>query len=451
MKATGIRLAVFISLAALAGSCGKGPEQPKHVLVILIDTLRADRLSCYGYDRQTSPHIDNLAANGVRFANATAQSSWTAPSMVSMFTGTHLSGERFAVPDDMSSMPEFFAAEGYRTGAFVVNPLIHNEENGFRRGFERFEPHGQFQDIAGWITASGGRKTFTYVHWVDPHDPYGPAPEYQHFMQLPGRIPDAEREYYDSLASDPRFGDLDSNFETIGAAHNGYDDDIRLVDSKVDILLRALEEAGVREQAVIVIASDHGEGLWKHANYEMEQEPAERNSLLTTHKMTHGNQLYEELLHVPLIISGPGVQAGRVVQQSVENADILPTLLDFLGVDKPRGITGQSLLPLLRGAPEQARNSFSLTRLVHSVQTADGLKLILPTEESRQKGLQPELYDLTRDPNERNNLADERPQDVQRLSQLIDQKLKQALPPAAGDDPLSDRNLEAMQALGYVK
>jgi len=441
--------------AALAALLACSPARPPldHVLLIVIDTLRAGHLSCYGYDRPTSPHIDRLAREGVRFERATAQSSWTAPSMVSLFTGRHLAEERIRVPDDCASLPELFRERGYRTGAFVVNPLVHNEENGFRRGFERFEAHGRFQDIAEWIAASADRPTFTFVHWVDPHDPYGPEEDYHHFLREAGRVPDELARYFERVSEERGLGALEESVAAVGRAINGYDDDIRLVDSKVDILVRALRRSGQLERSVVVLASDHGEGLWRHANYPTAEPEPGPPSILTTHKMTHGNQLYEELLHVPLIVYAPGTAAGVVVREPVENVDVLPTLLELADIASPPGITGRSLVPLMRAGGQRtgaAADSFSLTRYVRSVRTAEGYKLILPTEEGRAAGIETELFDLRTDPHERVDLSAREPERVRELSGRIERRLAGGLRSAPGEWELSEENEAAMRALGYV-
>ena len=437
-------------LALLTGAaCAPAAPSPDHVLLVVVDTLRAEHLSCYGYERPTSPHIDQLAAGGARFASATSQSSWTAPSMVSMFTGRHILEERLSIPAETPSLPELFSQAGYRTGAFVVNPILHNPENGFRRGFDRFESDADFREISAWIESSASRPTFTWVHWVDPHDPYGPAEEYAHFSKTGGQLaPELER-YFDEVHRSGELTDDAGSRATVLASIDGYDDDVRLVDSKIDILVRALEGAGLLERSVIALASDHGEGLWYHRNYPVAEELTEPATLLNTHKMTHGNHLYEEQVHVPLVFYGMGVPAGRVVETPVENVDLLPTLLELCNLPIPAGMTGSSLLPLLRGeTTERASFAVSATRWVHSLRTPEGLKLILPTEQGAEFGLVPELYDLEADPFERVNLAGARPEQLAELEALLRERLAAGLR-SDGDEELSEANRKAMKDLGY--
>lgn len=439
----------------LLGTAACQREAPvDHVLVVVIDTLRADRLSSYGYERPTSPAgIDWLAQNGVRFERATSQSSWTAPSMVSFFTGKHLAEERIAVPASGASLPQLFLDAGWRTGAFVVNPLIHNEENGFRRGFQHFEPDADVFAVRDWIRSSGGTRTLTYVHWVDPHDPYGPAPEYHHFLGQEPLLPPELVRYWREAAQARSLAETESSLETIGEAWNGYDDDVRLADAKVQILVHALREIESLERSVVVIGSDHGEGLWTRPHYAHAQATEGQPTLLSTHKMTHGNQLYEEQVHVPLILFAPGARAGGVVREPVENVDVLPTLLELCGLARPAGLTGRSLVPLLedpgRGT-DLERPSFSRTRLVSSVR-AGRWKLIQPTADGAELGLVPELYDLEADPWERANVAGEHPQRVAALSEALARNAADGLRPDTGEWELSAENEEAMRALGYIE
>ena len=442
-----------LALCALALLCATGcsPEAPKpvHVLLVVVDTLRAEHLSCYGYGRQTSPHIDQLANGGARFAYATSQCSWTAPSMVSMFTGRHILEERLSLPAELPTLPELFKKSGYRTGAFVVNPILHNKENGFRRGFDRFEPNAEFREIGAWITQSSGTPTFTWVHWVDPHDPYGPAKEYEHFAKSGDALSSELSSYYAEVTRRNELDEADQSRETVRASIDGYDDDIRLVDSKIDILVRALEQAGILEQSVIALASDHGEGLWHHQNYPVAEELTEPATLLSTHKMTHGNHLYEEQVHVPLLFFGLGVPAGRVVEAPVENVDLLPTLLELCNLPIPPGTTGSSLVPLFHGEDaSRAAFAVSTTRWVMSLRTRAGMKLILPTQQGREIGLEPELYDLSQDPFERVNLAASQPEKLAELSALLRDRLASGLR-ADGDEELSEANRKAMEDLGY--
>jgi len=447
------RLSRWTALALLALACTAGcsTEAPKpvHVLLVVVDTLRAEHLSCYGYERQTSPHIDQLANGGARFAYATSQSSWTAPSMVSMFTGHHIQEERLSLPPELPTLPELFKRSGYRTGAFVVNPILHNEENGFRRGFDRFESNAEFQEISAWIAQSASTPTFTWVHWVDPHDPYGPAKEYEHFASTGGSLSPELSSYFAEVTRESGLEQADQSRETVLASIDGYDDDIRLVDSKIDILVRALEQAGILRQSVIALASDHGEGLWHHQNYPVAEELTEPATLLNTHKMTHGNHLYEEQVHVPLLFFGMGVPAGRVVEEPVENVDLLPTLLELCNLPIPPGTTGSSLVPLFHGEDKtRAAFAVSTTRWVMSLRTREGLKLILPTDQGREFGLEPELYDLSQDPFERVNLAASQPDELAELSALLRDRLASGLR-SEGDEELSEANRKAMEDLGY--
>jgi len=171
-----------IGAAALAAACGGGAEDgpprpvPRHVLLIVVDTLRADHLGCYGHYSPT-PAMDGVAARGVRFAQAIVQGSWTAPSMVSILTGRRLAEERLDVPAGLPTLAESFQRAGWTTGAFIMNDIVH-QDRGFARGFDLFEQRVPYEwsteEVARWIAAHAGEPTFTYVHLNEPHDPYLP-------------------------------------------------------------------------------------------------------------------------------------------------------------------------------------------------------------------------------------------------------------------------------------
>ena len=167
--------ASLLAAALLVTACGKDPSapRPQHVLVLVVDTLRADHLSAWGYERPTSPNIDALAQRGVRFSRAVAQCSWTAPSMVSLMTGRYLAGPRLGIPDDVTPLAEIFQAAGYATAAFISNPLL-DEKHGFHRGFDHVQhipPYQPDAPIVEWIEGQAGKLTFTYVHLNEAHDP----------------------------------------------------------------------------------------------------------------------------------------------------------------------------------------------------------------------------------------------------------------------------------------
>jgi arylsulfatase A-like enzyme/Flp pilus assembly protein TadD len=359
------------------------------VLLISIDTLRADALGAYGRRDGQTPWIDRLARAGVVFEDAHAHNVMTLPSHANILSGQYPtrhgvrdnSGFRF--PKDLPTLATLLRAGGYRTGAFVsAFPL--DSRFGLDRGFDVYddqlggaETHTAFlvperggaatvRAAATWLQAQGGSKAFSFVHLYEPHFPYQP-PE-----------PFATR-YRD----DP------------------YHGEVAAADAALAPLLRPILEAGERGRTLVVFTADHGEALGDHG------------------EMTHGLFAYEATLRVPLVLFAPRILQPGVVREPVWHVDILPTVLDALALEPPAGLAGRSLLPLIAGRRERASSvyfealSSSLNRgwaPLHGV-IQDRIKYVdLPL---------PELYDLENDPAEANNLLASRPEDVARLRALL--------------------------------
>lgn len=430
-------------------------DGPRHVLLIVIDTLRADHLSCYGYWRETSPNIDGMARRGVRFERAIAQSSWTSPSMITLMTGQRLSRKRYRLPEDKPTLAELFKDAGYRTGAWVSNPLL-NQKNGFQRGFERWvsDPLREIDGAVEWLHENADHDTFTWVHFTDPHDPYKPPREFR--SKTPGRLSEAHEELMDAAAPlSEEQGDLDEQREFIAREVGLYDDEIVAVDRKVRELLAALQEEGNLDRAVVVLTSDHGECLWERRESDTliaHQRKTRGTPTRLEHvlKQTHGEYVYQELVRVPLIVMAPGLPRNQIERRVAESVHLAPTILALAGVD----VDG---IPTMAGADlfgdDWLPGAYTMTNQGEAFVAEDGWKLILPTEE----GIEPygqvlQLYDLNSDPGERHNLAGEQPDRVAELTQLIHERRASALPlEKAGDwESQTRENAEALRALGYA-
>ncbi len=301
MKQAARSLAVLGALA-LALLLHAQPAPP-NVVFITIDTVRADHLGAYGYTKGSTPALDRLARDGVRFADATSQAPLTGPAHAALLTGSYPA--RFGVRDNATTplppgaptMAEAFKAGGYRTGAFI-GAFIVDAQYGFGQGFDEFDAHfarfanadkidarrpgGEVTDAAlQWIAATPrGRPFFAWVHLYDAHSPYEvPAPYRSRFASLP------------------------------------YDAAVSYVDACVGRIVAALEQSGHLDRTIIAVVADHGESLGEHGEKE------------------HGLFLYDAVLHVPWIIRLPGRQhAGTVVATQVRSIDVLPTLAELAGV-----------------------------------------------------------------------------------------------------------------------
>jgi arylsulfatase A-like enzyme/Flp pilus assembly protein TadD len=390
-----------------------------NVLLISVDTLRADALGCYGRADATTPWIDRLAAEGVRFETAHAHNVVTLPSHANILSGRYplRHGVRdntgFRFPSDLPTLATILRGKGWRTGAFVSS-FVLDSRFGLDRGFEVYddrvggqetttafvtpERHGPQTVRAArrWLDGVRGQRWFAFVHIYEPHFPYEP-PE-----------PFASR-----FRSEP------------------YEGEVAAADAALAPLLEPLLAGGAAARTLVVFTSDHGESLGEHG------------------ERTHGIFAYEATLHVPLILWAPGLFGPRVVASAVRHVDVLPTVLDALGMEVPSDLPGRSLLPLIAGRERGSPDSYfealstSLNRgwaPLHGA-VAGGLKYVdLPI---------PELYDLAQDPAELKNLAASRPQDLERLRQRLS-RLR------AGDVGVGARveedqaTLERLRALGYV-
>ncbi len=429
-------LTLLVASAAATSGCGSSTPKPLHVVLIVVDTLRADHLSTYGYRRPTSPELDKLAREGVVFENAVSQGSWTVPSMVSMMTGAYIAEELVRIPEDQTTLAQVFQTAGYATGAFIYNDVI-DVDSGFDAGFDLFDfkdpPYSPIDKIANWITANKGKRSFTYIHLNEAHDPYDPPSEFDRFVNEKDSVLATRLDYYRQVTRELKLANFDRSAQQINAEIGGYDDDVRYSDAHIGQILAALRASGEWQQTAIVIAADHGEGLWTRPlpmfgprlNAKLK---GDAPSLVNSLQMTHGTLVNTELVHVPLIVVAPGMPRGVRAQPWVENVDIAPTLLELCDLPRPPGFQGQSLLPMW-SQPEaiahQKRGSFSHTRFASSFIDQNSYQLILPTPLGEcQFDMLPELFDLHADPEARVNLAQSRPQVVEGLKSEILRRMK---------------------------
>ena len=414
-------------------------EEPPNIILIAVDTLRADHLSCYGHKPGISPAIDALAADGIRFEQAISSANWTAPSFFSLFTGR-------AAPDLSESLRE--ASEltlteqlqigGYSTGAILYKPMLY--DLGFERGFDSFFNAPRYSVRAEdnlaraliWLKQNRARRFFLFLHFNDPHQPFCQPEDtvdgvtLQRLEDFGLRLPimvyarDATTIdfRYPTRALDRRrscrdcrdAATLTPGFKTL--ARDLYDHAIRYVDHNIGEFLAALKEQGLYDEAVIAFVSDHGETLWSHGEH-----------------YGHGrDNLHDELIHVPLIVKPPkslGRTAGEVSQQ-VRLLDLMPTLLELAGIDPPSS-AAQSLLPAFEphGATTlRDRPAFSISRRSNTLSLRHGgWKYIRYEPKSPDDPRRERLYDLSADPDESVNLAPTRLPVLERMRLAMDEQL----------------------------
>ncbi len=418
------RLTALVACVVLAGACSRGSRGPVNVLVVTLDTLRADRVGAYGYAAARTPVLDALAARGARFAAATTTTPLTLAAHTSLFTGTYPThhGVRdntgFFVDDSLTTLAEVFKGRGYRTGGFV-SAFVLDGRWGIAQGFDDYvddfnlsedvgpgldaiqRPGNETVDKAlAWLGAADARPFFGWVHLYDPHAPYA-AP-----AEVAARFP---------------------------ATRDGaYDAEIAFTDTQVGRLIDALKTSGRLDDTLVVVLADHGELLGEHR------------------EQAHGFFVYDGAVQIPLIMTGPGV-AVRVVPSQVRIVDVMPTVLDLAGVPAPAAVQGASLRPALDGQPQDLvayseswypRFHYGWSELAA---TRDGkFKFILaPTRE---------LYDLAADPHELTNLAganQARADAMERsLRALVAKTTSRSAP--TGPTAASAEVEQKLRALGYV-
>jgi choline-sulfatase len=417
-----------VATAWVAAACSQPAQPPspsvaQNVLLITIDTLRADRVGVYGAANVATPNIDRLAREGALARHATSHVPLTRPSHVSLFTGLYPAEHGIrdnvspALAPDVPVLAEQFKARGHATAAFVSSVVL-TRQSGLGRGFDHYsdrfelgEDDARFlntiqkrgdevtSEAAAWIGKQQG-PFFAWVHLYDPHDPYEP----------PGRY-------------------------AVEYADRPYDGEVAWSDELVGRLLAALEGAKA-SNTLVVLTSDHGEGLGEHG------------------EDVHGYFVYETTLHVPLVIRGPGVKPGTVIDPVVGSVDLFPTMLDMggLGSNMPRH-SGQSLRPALAGGQLNEEPAFaeSLVPLVHY-----GWSDLRVVRDGRWKYIlapRPELYDLSRDPRELQNLTETEPARARAMRAGLEQRLRAEQTTARSDTAaaaIPPELLEKLGALGYV-
>ncbi len=434
-----------------APSDGTMESTSPNVILYLIDALRADHLGCYGYDPPTSPHIDAFASEAVLFTRAIAQSSWTRSSVASIFTGLDprahgANGREDGLAEEVVTIAELLRQAGYATAGFVANGNVA-PSMGFGQGFEVYKlmssGPGQLaradelnEPAFRWLASrTDGRPFFLYLHSIDPHSPYTPAPAY--------------RQRFAPSVTDPETGSMQMirALENLRQAPSSqlkkdlialYDAEVASNDAAFGTLVAHLKASGLCDSALIILVADHGEEFLDHGDWE------------------HGKTLYWEQLRVPLIIKLPkGNAAGRTILEPAQHIDLLPTILAFAGLEMPVGLHGNSLLPAVQGANSQQPRAFSYLNLdgreAKSV-IVGGMKLI---SHQRQRALLPrppvELFDSAADPAEHANLAFEQPVKAGYLAALIaarDRQLQAA--PRSERVVLPASVKEQLRALGYL-
>lgn len=436
--------------------------QSRNIVLIVLDTVRIDRLGCYGNQAGITPEIDRFADGAVRFEKAFSHAPWTLPSVASLFTSRypvqHGAGGRlgaFRILNDQAvTIAEVFQGAGVVTGA-ITNVLFLTEKFGMMQGFDTVDASVPKNNTSarrarettdatlGWLDQHRGKPFFLFVHYFDPHLTYDPP---QPFRKRFADAKDAKSNNYlfgtvrDMIKFRRGLAKLDPEIiKRLEKLHNG---EVAYVDYEVGRLLDGISQRGLDHNTIIVLTSDHGEEFGDHGGFE------------------HGHTLYDELLHVPLIIRIPGIhpegedhslsQAAVTVNTTVRQIDIVPTLCELVGISPDPIFEGKSLVPLMRGQKENHRPVLSQGNMWGPSATAwrkNGLKLI------RRSSTGPyQLFDINADSQERNDLSDqtsERYADMVRDFELILGSISAQV--VSGKSPsLTEEQIQRLRSLGYL-
>lgn len=453
-----------------------------NILLITIDTLRADHLGSYGYERDTSPVIDKMAAEGVRFDQPAVQWPKTGPSFASIFTATYSKDNEIVrkvgipLPFEFRMLAEELQAQGYQTRAVVANGAVATDFH-FDQGFDTFletwkleekkpgmDPNGAaaVTDLARSL-ASGldpDKPFFLWVHYLDPHFPYTPPADYAGRFQNDEFFDTATKLTVDTAKDRRQMGGI-GNSQVLDGRDDlafyvaRYDAEIAYTDGRIGELLDFMGEQGLMDKTLTVVTSDHGESLGDHHYY-----------------FDHGRFSFQTCVRVPFVVHYPGVIEPGVVSDPVELIDLTPTLLDVAGVplEDGRWMQGRTLTPLLMGHAG-AGDAFDLAFTEAGYSTGgqwqkvvrdSRFKLIYAPkrEENRWIGgpdVPFALYDLESDPEELENVAEQFPDDLKRLQKALSQWNK-AEPfhvliddsPVADAADMDDETRDQLKALGYL-
>ncbi|MCG6533970.1 MAG: sulfatase-like hydrolase/transferase, partial [Syntrophales bacterium LBB04] len=417
------------SLAEAKKLLGNLDTRDFNVLLFTLDTTRADHIGCYGYSRIETPNIDSLAGEGFLFKNATSQAPLTLPSHSSIFTGTYplyhsvRDNGGFYLGADKTTLAKVLQKSGWATSAFVA-AFVLDSRWGLNQGFDYYYDNFDFakyktisldsvqreggevvKAFFDWFATNSQKKFFSWLHFYDPHTPYEPPEPFK-----------------------TKYGVRPWGL---------YDGEIAYVDTLVGKVVAELKKKDLLKKTIIIIVGDHGESLGEH------------------HESSHGFFVYDATQSVPLIVRVPSSAIkGRVVESQVENVDIMPSVLELLGLPIPKEVQGKSFLPLMAGRSASAdRMAYSETYYPRYHYGWSELKSLRSTRYKFIQAPRPELYDLSIDPTEQINIFNENTSLGRRFERdLKDLQEKMSIKgvETKGPQKLDDDAREKLMALGYV-
>ncbi len=443
---------VSATLLVCAVGCSPGGETPRpNVILVMVDTLRADHMSTYGYSRQTTPFIDGLAVESVVFDRARSQAACTFPSVNSLLTSRYAfdfyrqeAGE-MGIPTTYPALAEMLKAEGYRTIAVSASPIVRatgsdeNPNGGFGRGFEVFDEFCYWREAecvnarALALLADVEEPFFLYLHYMDPHGDYAPPATYtkefagtydgHDFVAAGDHNPIADMLFADGPVLEITDRDIQHLVDL-------YDDEIRYFDQQFEALVSPWLDSGLLDRSLLVVTSDHGEEFMEHG------------------QVGHCRGVWDTLTRVPLILRFPGVDGGRRIDGAVQLVDVVPTLLDELAIGPPDSpAEGVSLTGVMRGGPATRQYAFTDQSRYRAVD--DGrLQFIFDGVDFTAT-----LFDVRTDPFEQNDTFSGSHPAVDRLGDALNIWLRETGQWVNFDAALAaaEAKEEELRALGYLR
>ena len=422
----------------------KGPN----VIIIGVDTLRADHVSSYGYFRKTTPNIDELADHAILFKKAFSSSSWTLPSFQSIFTALYQKNHKvvntsYRLNKSYNTFAELLKNNGYRTAGFIAGPLLKSLF-GFNQGYDVYEESvssstniESHKDITSpritemalhWIKKNKDNKFFLFIHYWDPHYDYIPPPPYDTLFDphYHGAMDGKDFEKNNNINPEMDKRDLQHIVSL-------YDGEIRWTDMHIEKIFNALKELMIDEDTIIIIVGDHGEEFLEHG------------------RKGHAQSLYNEVIHVPLIIKIPGISERKDIETIVSTVDIMPTVLSVLDIKSPSVMDGENLMPIINGTKTKRNEEEVFSELFDSLVSVvnDRWKLIY-----NYKSYKYEFYDIKTDVLEKNNLVSACLKDENALKEKMADwlKMKKTQDRRRTAEVKKDREtLRQLKSLGYIQ
>lgn len=434
---------ILVSAVHLCSGCAGEPERAENLILISLDTLRADRLECYGYDRPTSPNLSRFASQGTVFENAVAQSPWTLPSHASMLTGLlpHRCGvvtRDNRLSRDVPSLASILEEEGFLTSA-IVNRYWLNPDMGFDHGFQAFEQVSEMRGNRGrgitnkaiaWLERNHDRAFFLFIHYFDVHSPYAPVKKFRNLLVRPytGKANGSTAQLKKVRSEEITFSGEDLQYVS-----DLYDAEIRQLDFHLQRLFERLQELDLDESTCVIVTADHGEEFMEHGS------------------VLHGQTMYGEVLRIPLLMKGPGIPRGERVEDLALLTDILPTALGRLGLSPPPRCDGLDLIREAAIGSGRLKHRLAFAAGDHFNEEPDILRMVRNRRfklcYNRLTGDR-ELFDLVSDPLEKNNIVDAHHDIADELMRHLESFMTGRIEGEAAS-PRTEEELRVLEQLGY--